>query len=388
MKKIFLLFFLLIFFTIETNAAPNITAPIAVIMCYDTGEILYNRNMNERWIPASMTKIMTAFIVYEEIELGNITLDSQIWVSPNAASVSTDRRIEGSWIPLQSDTFITVDELLKLMMIPSSNAACVVMAEYISGSEETFAIRMNETAERIGMYAEFTNSHGAFVHYSDAYSIALLIRTFIQRYPDILRITSQPLMNFNGLIYNNTNWLVRPALLFEGADGFKTGTIRVAGWNHSTTAIRDDRRVIAVLMNTVDNPARQNQSRVLLEYGFSEMARLDKERAERVRVFLNNSPIILNEPVIVRGHTLFLPIQNFNFNVTISEQYLIATAGDNIFFLGRPLAIINGRMIHVNIPAEIINDRLYVSLCTMEQIANARADWDMSTGVVQLRGDI
>ena len=387
-RTIFVLFFLSIFFLrINVHASPNINAPIAVIMCFDTGDILYDRNMNQRWIPASMTKIMTAFLVYEEIGLGNLSLDTEIRVSENAARISTDRRIEGSFVPLQANTYITVENLLRLIMLPSSNGATIVVAEHISGSEEAFVIRMNETAESLGMYASFTNTHGAFIHHSNAYSIALLIRTFIQRYPDILRITAMPSMNFNGQFYNNTNWLVRTASLFDGADGFKTGTIRAAGWGHSTTAIRDNRRIIAVLMNTANNSERQSQSRVLLEYGFTTLTRLDIERAERVRIFLTGRPIILSEPAIARGNKLFLPLDCFGFSVDIKPQYLIATADNHTFFIDRHLAIINGEMLMLDTPVKIINNILYVSLCTIAKITNTIANWDMTTGVVQLRGD-
>jgi len=150
-------------------------------MDFYTGEILYERNMEQRWIPASMTKSMTAFIVYQEIEAGNLTLDTEIRVSAGASRFSNRRSVPGTFVPLPSGGLVTVETLLRLMMIPSGNAAAVVFAEHISGTEENFVIRMNETAAEMGMYTEFTNSHGAFVHYSNAYSTAILVREFIMR---------------------------------------------------------------------------------------------------------------------------------------------------------------------------------------------------------------
>ena len=383
--------------TAEAGEIPNITAPIAVVMCFDTGEILYERSMDRRWIPASMTKSMTAFITYQEIGLGNLTLDTRIRVSPGAASFSQDRRQEGSFVPLQQNTYITVEMLLRLMMLPSSNGAAVVLAEHISGTEAAFVNRMNETAAELGMYSSFTNSHGAHAHHTNAYSMALLIREFITRYPDILRITSMPFVNFNGTHYNNTNRLLTDHAFnthpFEGADGFKTGTIRASGWGHSTTAMRDGRRVIAVVMNTANNNARQQDSRVLLQFGFDEIARRDAAASARVRVFYTGMIIPMSQPAVAERDRLFLPaadiLRNLGFTVDWNGTYRIFTAenetGHITLFVDRPLAFIRGKPVTLDVPARMINNRVYVPLSFIEAATDTVSSWDRQTGVVRLR---
>jgi len=372
--------------------SPNVTAPIFVVMCFDTGDILYERNMEQRWIPASMTKIMTAFITYEEMDAGNLTPDTRVRVSANAANFSQNRRIEGSFVPMQQGTYVTVETLLRLMMLPSGNAAAVVLAEHISGTEAAFVERMNQTAYELGMYSSFTNSHGAIAHHSNAHSIALLIREFIQRYPDILRITAMTSVNFGGTTYSNTNRLLSTHY-FAGADGFKTGTIRASGWGHSTTAIRDGRRVIVVLMNTADNEARQSQSRTLLQFGFDELERRDIAAANRVRVYHNGTVLQLNAPAILHERQLLLPMSDvlrpLGFDLSWDGNYRIATAidqdgGEISIFLDRNMAVVRGRTVAISTPARMFNNRVYISLDIINAIMGTNATWNFDTGVVQL----
>ncbi|MCL2356000.1 MAG: stalk domain-containing protein [Defluviitaleaceae bacterium] len=368
------------------------TAPIAVVMCFNTGEILYDKNMNQRWIPASKTKSMTAFIVYREIEAGNITLNTQMRVSANAARFSQNRRVQGSFVPLNEGAYITVETLLRLMMLPSANAAGVVIAEHISGSEAAFVERMNSVAAELGMYAGFVNSHGAEVHYSNAYSMAVLVREFIARYPDILRITAMPSVTFNGHTYGNTNQLVHSPV-FPGADGFKTGSLRQAGWGHSVTAERDGRRVIAVVMNTPNNAARQQQSRRLLEFGFEEIARREAERAERVRVFYHSDIIPLDTPPVVSHNRVMLPIRGvfewLGYSVEWHEYGIIvleSECGNSVtLFIDRGVVVINGETHTVNAPAQTVNGRIFVSEELVAMVTGTSGTWDVATGVVQFR---
>jgi len=375
---------------------PNITAPIAVVMCFDTGEILYDRDMNRRWIPASMTKIMTAFIAYQEIEAGNLTLQTQITVSANASRFSNDRRVEGTFVPLAQGANITLETLLQLVMLPSGNAAAMVIAEHISGTEAAFVERMNATAAELGMYSSFTNSHGALAHHSNAYSIALLVREFIYRYPDILRITRMQTVRFGGTTYNNTNRLLNTHY-FAGADGFKTGTIRAAGWGHSTTAVRDGRRVIAVVMNTANNNERMNQSRTLLEFGFNELARRDAERARieaeraaRVRMFHNGRLVPLTTTPVIYGGELLLPMyavmRPLGFDLSWNAEYRIATAEDSdgqiTLFIDRPMAFVRGRTVNLRVPARIIDNRVFVPIEFVAAATGTTGNWNMETGVL------
>jgi len=381
------------FLPVNANTSPNTSAPIAVVMDFYTGEILYERNMEQRWIPASMTKSMTAFIVYQEIEAGNLTLDTEIRVSDGASRFSTRRSVPGTYVPLPSGGLVTVEMLLRLLMIPSGNAAAVVFAEHISGTEAAFVERMNETAAEMGMYTEFTNSHGAFIHYTNAYSMAILVREFITRYPDILRITSMRNVTFQGTTHRGTNLLIVNNMM-PGVDGFKTGTLRQAGWNHSTTAERDGRRIIAVVMNTSTSMERQTESRTLLNYGFEELERREKERAERVRVFHNGELIPLSTtPRFYQGR-LLLPVQDilnhFGYTTRWNEEHrLVIITNRNGYratlLIDRDIAVINGITHTLSMPAQVIDGRLHTSVDSLGVLTGTLAVWSAETGVVRLR---
>jgi D-alanyl-D-alanine carboxypeptidase len=375
------------------TSTPDTSAPIAIVMDFNTGEILYERNMNQRWIPASMTKSMTAFIVYQEIEAGNLTLDTEIRVSEGASRFSNRRSVPGTFVPLPSGGLITVEILLRLMMIPSCNAAAVVFAEHISETEENFVIRMNETAAEMGMYTEFTNSHGAFVHYSNAYSMAVLVREFIMQYPDILRITSMSSVRFQGRTFRNTNLLISQNMMSD-ADGFKTGSLRQAGWNHSATAERNGRRIITVVMNTSSRSARQIESRRLLNYGFEEIERRETERINRARIFFDGELIPLTESPIINQGRLLLPIENvleqLGYTVYRDEVHSLVLIthenGDTATLLtGRDLAVINGETRTLSMPAHVQDGIIYTSIEAIGAITGTLSQWSMETGVIRFR---
>lgn len=248
---------------------PNITADSAIVMDYDTGEVLYEKDADTMRVPASMTKVMTAYIIFEELEAGNLTLDTMVPVSNTNADHSRSSSYP-AMVPLPYGKSQSVDTLLKLILIPSASASCIVMADYISGSEAAFVQRMNETAKRLGMTAEYENSHGAHVHYLTARSQAILVREFISRFPQVLEYTSMTGVTFNGKYYPNTNKLL-PGLdyAYDGVDGFKTGTISAAGYCLSATAVKNGRRIISVVMHADDDKTRHTDTTALLDYGFA-----------------------------------------------------------------------------------------------------------------------
>ena len=267
-----LLFALLLTSTVlaaEPPKKPSITADSAIVIDYDTGEVLYEKDADTMRVPASMTKVMTAYIIFEELEAGNLTLDTMVPVSKTNA----DRSRSSSYpaiVPLPYGQSQSVDTLLKLILIPSASASCIVMADYISGSEEAFVQRMNETAKRLGMTVEYKNCHGAHVHHLTARSQAILVREFINRFPQVLEYTSMTGVTFNGKYYPNTNKLL-PGLdyAYDGVDGFKTGTITAAGYCLSATAVKNGRRIISVVMHSNDDKTRHTDSAAILDYGFA-----------------------------------------------------------------------------------------------------------------------
>ena len=272
---------ILLFVPVEAEAnQPSIRSRAAIVLDFDTGEILFEYNAHDARAPASMTKAMTAFVVFEEIAAGRLSLDDYVTISQNAARVSSEPQYQGITIPISAGTRHTVDSLLHFALLPSSNAAPVALAEHISGTEAAFVELMNQTAAEIGMWSEFQNAHGSLDqgHLSNAYSFARLAYVFIHRHPDILRITSSRSFVFQGITYNNTNLLLRTRP-FPGADGFKTGTTQAAGRNLTATAVRNDRRIIAVQLGAPSQDARYTDIINLLEFGFAEAARRDEWRA-------------------------------------------------------------------------------------------------------------
>ncbi len=263
----------------------NIHAPSAVVMDYQTGEILYAKDPDTARVPASMTKVLTAYIMYEEMARGNLSKTDLVTISPHVAQISRDRSYPQP-VPLNAGGTYSVDELLNLIMIPSASASCIAIAEHISGSEQAFVKRMNETAKSFGMDATYYNCHGARVNYITARSMAILVRKFIQDYPDILNYTRKSSYNFRGHTYGNTNHLL-DTMYYEGADGFKTGTIAAAGYCVATTATRNNRRIISIVMKSSSTSQRFVDSRILLDYGFAEVARRDAAREKTYLKELN-----------------------------------------------------------------------------------------------------
>lgn len=256
----------------------DIKAEAAYVMDAQTGETLYEKDAYSARVPASMTKVLTAYIVYQELEKGNLTMDTPIWISANVAQKSRDSAYPMA-VPLEQGKTYPLETLLNLIMIPSASASCIAVAEHISGSEQAFVNRMNDTAKQLGLQATYYNCHGAQPNYITARSQALLTQTFIKTYPEILQITSKPSYYFNGRTYNNTNYLLNSMGPYDGLDGFKTGTISAAGYCVTTTAERNGRRVISVVMKSSSGTQRFVDSRILLDYGFEEIAKNDASRA-------------------------------------------------------------------------------------------------------------
>ena len=265
-------------------SALSFQAESVFVMDGDTGEELYSYYGDVARVPASMTKVMTAYIIYQELAAGNLTMDTPVLISHNVAVKSRDSSYPTA-VPLTEGATYTVETLLNLIMIPSASASCIAMAEHISGSESAFLARMNQTADNLGLNATYYNCHGAQPNYITARSQATLTKIFIDTYPQILNITSKSGYSFNGTYYNNTNHLLNTMAPYEGLDGFKTGTIAEAGYCVTTTAVRNGRRVISVVMKSTSDYQRFADSRQLLDYGFEQIRLRDASRASTNVVF-------------------------------------------------------------------------------------------------------
>ena len=269
----------------EEPAPPTVTADAAVVMDYDTGEVLYAKDADEMRVPASMTKVMTAYLIFEELEAGNLTLDTMVPISAQNARISRNAAYPMS-VPLPSGGQVSVEDLLKLILVPSASASCIVMAEYIAGSEEAFVARMNQRAQELGMKnTHFVNCTGlddspeAASHKTTAYDIALMSRELLKNHPKIKEFTTIWMDTVrNGTFgLSNTNKLIR---FYQGATGLKTGFTSSAGYCLSATAQRDGMELIAVVMGADTSQNRNAACKQLLDYGFANFALIQPELTE------------------------------------------------------------------------------------------------------------
>lgn len=242
---------------------PNIDARGYVLMDANTGRVLAEKNMHERMPPASLTKLMTMYILSETIRNGQVKLDDKVRVSESAW------RRGGSRMFLKLGSQVPVNELIKGIIVASGNDACVAVAEYLAGNEASFAELMNTTAKRIGMKnSHFTDSTGLPDpnHYSTPYDIALLARHVIYDYPEDYQWYKEKWIKYNRIKQPNRN-----RLLWRDpyVDGLKTGHTKAAGYCLAASAVRPNgMRLITVVMGTPSDKIRNSATQALLNWGF------------------------------------------------------------------------------------------------------------------------
>ncbi|MGY3546350.1 D-alanyl-D-alanine carboxypeptidase [Bradyrhizobium sp. USDA 4472] len=230
----------------------------------DSGKVLQAENATIPWYPASVTKIMTAYVTLKAVKDGKITLDTLLTVSPMAASQSPSK------MGLRPGTQVTVDNALKMMMVKSANDMAVVLAEGVGGSIDGFADMMNDNAKRLGMtQTNYVNPNGlpADGHVTSARDLGILARSFLRDLPEYESYVHIPAIRFGKRITPNFNKLIGR---YPGADGFKTGFICASGYNLVASATRNGRRLIAVVLGASSGTARAVKAAQLLERGFSQ----------------------------------------------------------------------------------------------------------------------
>lgn len=234
-----------------------------------TGAILYEMNADEPLPPASVTKIMTLLLVMEAVDLGKISLDDDVTVSPNAASMG------GSQIYLEVGECMTVEEMIKAVIIASANDAALALAEHVCGSEAAFVAKMNERASELGMKnTNFENTNGlddtTTAHLTSARDIAIMSAELI-KHETILKYTTvwQDTLRDGKFTLTNTNRLVR---FYKGCNGLKTGSTSKAGYCMSASAKRDGLQLIAVVMGAKTRDIRNSIAKSLLDFGFASYA--------------------------------------------------------------------------------------------------------------------
>lgn len=252
----------------ENTAGMEITARSAILMEPASGKIIFEKNSHEKYAPASVTKIMTMLLSMEAVDSGKIKLTDKVTCSENA------KHMGGSTMLLDAGEVRTVEELLKGIAVASGNDASVAMAEYLSGSEESFVARMNERAKELGMKdTGFKNCTGLSApgHMTSAYDITIMSRELL-KHPGILKYTGLYMETISEgrkspIELVNHNKLVR---FFKGCDGLKTGFTEEAKYCISATAVRDNVRMLSVIMGSPTYKIRNKEASMLLNYGFSK----------------------------------------------------------------------------------------------------------------------
>ena len=253
-------------------AGPDITSPSAMVIEASTGQVIYEKNAEERRSPASITKIMTLLIIFDYLENGKVTLEDEVRTSARAQDMG------GSQVFLEEGEIQTLDTLIKCIAVASGNDAAVAAAEHVAGSEEEFVYLMNQRAAGLGMEnthfedcCGLTDSDG---HYTSAKDVAIMSRELITKYPkifdytgiwmeDITHTTNRGTETFT---LSSTNKLLKS---YEWATGLKTGSTSKAKFCLSATARKDGMDLIAVVMGAEEGKIRFSEAITLLSYGYS-----------------------------------------------------------------------------------------------------------------------
>ncbi len=314
MKSKYLIFISVIFIFIHPSyaitelipAAPKIKASSYLLLDHDSGRILAAHNIDQPLSPASLTKIMTAYVVASELEAGRLSLDEKVTVSEKAW------KMPGSRMFIEVGKDVKVSDLLKGVIIQSGNDASVALAEHVSGSEDVFAQVMNQHARRLGMKnTNYINSTGLpdEQHFTTASDLSLLAAAIIRDFPEIYALHAVKNFTFNDIKQKNRNKLLWND---KSVDGIKTGHTEDAGFCLVASAIRDKMRLISIVLGTGSSKSREQSNQALLNYGFRfyetkkifdagatvTTARIWKGESETVELGLDNNLYV----TIPRGH--------------------------------------------------------------------------------------
>ena len=292
--------------TIGQSEVRETPAKYAYLFDFETGTVLLDKGSDAKMFPASMTKIMTAFLVFEKLKDGSLSLDDTFYVSEKAW------RKSGSKMFVEVGKSVRVEDLLRGIIIQSGNDATIVVAEGIAGSEEAFAKKMNEKARALGLTAtNFTNASGwpDENHYSSARDLGVLARALITNFPDYYHFYSETEFEFADIKQSNRNPLLYQPNL--GADGLKTGYTKASGYGLVASASREGRRLVLVVNGLESAKQRAVEAANLINWGFFSF--------ENYRLFSQNTaflqiPIWLGDKDFINAGT------NASLPLTLSTE--------------------------------------------------------------------
>ena len=276
---------------LAATAEPLVTnAKHVYIVDYQTGAVIFDKMGDEQLFPASMSKLMTAYMLFDALKRGDVKLTDTFHVSQKAWA------IQGSKMFVDIDSDVKIEDLIRGMVIQSGNDACIVIAEGLAGSEEAFAERMNAKAKEIGLTgSHFTNATGwpDPNHYMTAHDLAILANHLITDFPEYYHFYSEKEFTWHGIKQGNRN-----PLLYKdfGADGLKTGHTEDAGFGLTASVKRDNRRIIMVLNGLGSMQARADEGRRMMDWAFRETENVQVakagQRLEDAPVWMGQSPTV------------------------------------------------------------------------------------------------
>lgn len=277
------------------SAAPRAVAAPALLFDAKDGRVLYAEEPDHVWHPASLTKIMTAYMTFEAIKAGKLTMQSRI----TASELSTQQAPSKVGLPVGAT--MTVELALQALIVKSANDVAVMLAEAMGGDVDAFAKQMNETAKRLGMkHTHFVNPHGlpSPEQVTTARDLGILSMAVLRDYPEHAALWTQADMRIGRRRLRSHNGLLRT---YDGADGLKTGFICDSGYNVVATATREGRRVIAVVLGASSGAARNLRAAGLLEHGFQTAGWREVVQQTHTIATLPVAADAKSTPTIVRG---------------------------------------------------------------------------------------
>ncbi|MFL6652437.1 MAG: D-alanyl-D-alanine carboxypeptidase family protein [Sulfurifustaceae bacterium] len=269
---------------------PMINAHAWLLIDYETGNVLVERNADQRMAPASLTKLMTAYLLFERLKAGQLHLSDKVVISPYAAHV------RGSRLRLRPGTEIAVEDLIKSMLVKSANDATTALAEHAAGSEARFVEEMNQRARAWGLdNTTFVNSTGLDVpgHLSTARDLSRIASALIRDFPDYYRWFSLRQFSFKDLLLHNSNHLLWRD---SAVDGMKTGYTAQAGWCLIASAQQHETRLIATVLGAPNDHWRVEGAKRLLDYGFlhfeTHLVYAANRPATEARIFFGDAAVV------------------------------------------------------------------------------------------------
>lgn len=338
MKKLLIMLLAVSFFPIPVLANDDVSltknATSAVLVEKSTGKVVYNKDANKKVSVASLTKIMGLVLIFEDLEAGRLKKDEIVTISKNAKDMG------GTQIWVEEGEKISVDDLIKGVVLASANDAMVALAERISGTEAAFVNRMNKKAKELNLKnTNFKNCTGLDEenHYSSAYDVALISLELL-KHDDAIKYTS----TYEDYIRKNTDnktWIVNTNKLlrfYEGTDGLKTGFTDNAGSCLAVTAKRDNLRFVGVVLGYKKSEIRNSEAMALLDYGFNQYQAnvlykkgdeagyitIDKGKENKIPLLLKDDAIVVSKKSNEKG--------NYTYDIEIKEESLPIKKGTTL----------------------------------------------------------